>query len=107
MPVLRRIPMVVLTIVLGVRGPGLVTTDEQKRKLVPLTSISSTSTLSEKAGHSVWKYLIPPSGIPVVVLSPGSMIAGAGGVKGEGEGEKEWIRLLSGNIFFTGSITCA
>ena len=82
MPVLRRIPMVVLTIVLGVRGPGLVTTDEQKSKLVPLMSISSTSTLSEKAGHSVWKCLIPPSGISEVVLSPGSIIAGAGGVKG-------------------------
>ncbi len=41
-------------------------------------SMTSTRILSEKAGHSVWKYFIPPSGTPVVVLSPGSTIAGAG-----------------------------
>ena len=45
-------------------------------------SISSTRTLSEKAGHSVWKYLIPPSGTGTVTLSPGSMMAGAGGEGG-------------------------
>ena len=47
-------------------------------------SISSTRILSEKAEHSVWKYLIPPSGLVVVVLSPGSMIAGAEGEGGRG-----------------------
>lgn len=42
-------------------------------------SISSTRSLLEKEAHSVWKYLMPPSGVVVVVLSPGSMMAGAEG----------------------------
>ena len=50
---------------------------EAKRKVVPLTSISSTKTLSENITQLVWKYVVPPSGISVVVFSPGSIIAGA------------------------------
>ncbi len=78
MPVLRMIPRVSLRTVSGVRGPGLVERAEQYRKLVPFLSISSTRTLSEKARHSAWKYLIPPSGmVGGVISSPGSITAGA------------------------------
>ena len=76
-------PMVSLRMVLRVRGPGLVSTAEQYKKLVPLLSMTSTSTLSEKAGHFARKYLIPPSGTSVVVLSPGSTIAGANEERGQ------------------------
>lgn len=77
MTVLRVIPVVVLVTVSKVRGPGLLSVPETKRKVVPLTSISSTKTLLEKISQLVWKYVVPPSGISVVVLSPGSIIAGA------------------------------
>jgi len=40
-------------------------------------SVSSTNTREEKASQVVWKYSIPPSVVSVVVLSPGSTIAGA------------------------------
>ena len=71
------IPIVLLTMVLLVRGPGLGSVAEQKRKLVPSLSNNSTRTVSEKESHWTWKYRMPPSGTSVVVLSPGSMMAGA------------------------------
>ena len=49
-------------------------------------SMISTRILSEKAKHSAWKYFMPPSGTSVVVLSPGSTIAGAGGRERGSEG---------------------
>ena len=53
--VLRLIPIVVLDWVLEVRGPGLVTVLDAKRKEVPLISISSSSTLLENMEHEVRK----------------------------------------------------
>lgn len=77
-------PTVVLEAVLSVRGPGFGSLAEQKRKLVPTRSVSSTRTMSENAAHSVWKYRRPSSGTSVVVFSPGSTMAGA---EGSGSGE--------------------
>ena len=80
-----RTPSVVLETVLDVRGPGFGSLAEQKRKLVPTRSVSSTRTMSENDAHSAWKYLRPSSGTSVVVFSPGSTMAGAEG-SGGGEG---------------------
>ncbi len=63
--------------VLGVRGPGLVTVDETYKCEVPVMSRRSTMTLVEKVRHVDWKYLIFPLSTSVVVLSPGSIMAGA------------------------------
>ncbi len=83
--VLCMTPMVSLKVVFGVRGPGLVSTADEYRKLVPWVSTSSTRTLSVKVGHSTWKYRIPPSGMARgLISSPGSIIAGAGDEEGRG-----------------------
>ena len=66
-----------LDCVLVVKGPGLATVVDAKRKEVPVTSINSTRTVFEKAAQEVWKYLIPPPGTAVVTLSPGLTMAGA------------------------------
>lgn len=46
------IPSVSLTTVLLVRGPGFGSVAEQKRKLVPVLSKSSTRTVFENESHS-------------------------------------------------------
>ena len=69
--------MVVLAVVLTVRGPGLSSVLETKRKLIPLISTSSTKTFLDKGIILAWKYRIVPFVVTVAVFSPGIKLVGA------------------------------